>query len=31
MVAVPVGFDLARRRGRIAHHGVGEFVRMDEA
>jgi zeaxanthin glucosyltransferase len=30
MVAVPVGFDQPGIAARIAHHGVGEFVRMDE-
>jgi zeaxanthin glucosyltransferase len=30
MVAVPVGFDQPGVAARIAHHGVGEFVRMDE-
>jgi zeaxanthin glucosyltransferase len=30
MVAVPVGFDQPGIASRIAHHGVGEFVGMDE-
>jgi zeaxanthin glucosyltransferase len=30
MVAVPVGFDQPGVAARISHHGVGEFVGMDE-
>jgi zeaxanthin glucosyltransferase len=30
MVAVPVGFDQPGIAARIAHHGVGKFVGMDE-
>jgi zeaxanthin glucosyltransferase len=31
MVALPVGYDQPGTAARIAHHGVGEFVRIDEA
>ena len=30
MVAIPVGFDQPGVAARIAHHGVGEFVGVDE-
>jgi zeaxanthin glucosyltransferase len=30
MVAIPVGFDQPGVAARIAHHGVGEFVSIDE-
>jgi MGT family glycosyltransferase len=30
MVAIPIGYDQPGTAARIAHHGVGEFVELDE-
>jgi UDP:flavonoid glycosyltransferase YjiC (YdhE family) len=30
MVAIPIGFDQPGVAARIAHHGVGEFVEVDD-
>jgi zeaxanthin glucosyltransferase len=30
MVAIPVGYDQPGTAARIAHHGVGEFIRVEE-
>jgi zeaxanthin glucosyltransferase len=30
IVAIPIGYDQPGSAGRIAHHGVGEFIELDE-
>jgi MGT family glycosyltransferase len=30
MVAIPIGYDQPGNAARIAHHGVGEFIELDE-
>lgn len=30
MVAIPIGFDQPGVAARIAHHGTGEFIEVDE-
>jgi hypothetical protein len=30
MVAIPIGYDQPGTAARIAHHGVGEFIELDE-
>ena len=30
MVTIPIGYDQPGTAARIAHHGVGEFIELDE-
>jgi zeaxanthin glucosyltransferase len=30
MVAIPIGYDQPGTAARIAHHGTGEFIEVDE-
>ena len=30
MVAIPIGYDQPGTAARIAHHGIGEFIEVDE-